>query len=149
MFSTCSLTGCSYARRRIGGGREHHDAPLPPKGRSASPVLPAARARRAWTPRERVCTVPWTHPQTICQRVEVDNVAEQHSHDAQVHDHEHSHVTHYLRGGEQVEHMTSAHSHEHNHAAVSHAHEPHEDPQQEHTREAHIHDHAAPADSPA
>ena len=58
-------------------------------------------------------------------------------------------MTHYLKSGEQVEHMTSAHAHEHNHAPVTHTHDAHEDPAKEHPRDAHIHDHAAPADSPA
>jgi urease accessory protein len=76
-------------------------------------------------------------------------MAETHNHDGQVHRHEHTHVTHYLRHGQQWDHMGASHDHEHNHAAVTHSHEPHEDPDQEHVREAHIHDHERPAQSPA
>jgi hypothetical protein len=65
-----------------------------------------------------------------------------------VHDHEHTHVTHYLRHGDEVEHMTATHSHQHNHPGVTHAHQPHEDPAKEHPREVHVHDHAAPTESP-
>ena len=74
-------------------------------------------------------------------------MADTHSHDAQVHQHEHTHVTHYLRHGQQWEHMGTSHDHEHNHTAVIHVHEPHQDPDKEHGREAHIHDHEQPAQS--
>jgi hypothetical protein len=76
-------------------------------------------------------------------------MADTHSHDAQVHQHEHTHVTHYLRHGQQWEHLGTSHDHEHNHTAVIHAHQPHQDPDKEHGREAHIHDHEQPAQSPA
>jgi hypothetical protein len=75
--------------------------------------------------------------------------AEQHSHEALVHDHEHAHVTHYLVQGEQWTHLTATHAHEHNHAPVAHAHNPHKDEQKEHLQEGHIHDHEQPAQSPA
>jgi len=32
------------------------------------------------------------------------------------HQHEHTHVTHYLRHGEEWAHLTANHDHEHNHA---------------------------------
>jgi hypothetical protein len=57
---------------------------------------------------------------------------EQHSHDPEVHDHEHAHVTHHLSGGQDWTHLTASHQHEHNHAAVTHSHEPHEDSAKEH-----------------
>jgi hypothetical protein len=76
-------------------------------------------------------------------------MGEQHSHVAEVHSHEHAHVTHYLSGGQDWTHLTASHQHEHNHAALTHDHEPHEDPAQEHGREAHIHDHEQPTSSPA
>jgi hypothetical protein len=76
-------------------------------------------------------------------------MGEQHDHDAEVHGHEHSHVTHYLDDGKEWTHLTATHQHGHNHAAVSHSHEPHEDPAKEHGREAHIHDHEEPTSSPA
>ena len=43
-------------------------------------------------------------------------MGEQHSHDAEVNDHEHAHVTHYLSGGQDWTHLTATHRHEHNHA---------------------------------
>lgn len=46
-------------------------------------------------------------------------MGEQHSHDAEVHDHEHTHVTHYLSGGQDWTHLTASHQHEHNHAGVT------------------------------
>ena len=76
-------------------------------------------------------------------------MGEQHRHDAEVHDHKHAHVTHYLSGGQDWTHLTASHQHEHNHAALSHSHEPHEDPAHEHGREAHVHDHEQPTSSPA
>ena len=72
-----------------------------------------------------------------------------HDHEAVVHDHEHFHVTHYSRPGEDITHMEATHAHDHNHPAVSHEHEQHEDPEKEHQREGHIHDHARPEESPA
>jgi len=71
----------------------------------------------------------------------------QHKHEETVHAHEHRHVTHYLRPGEEWVHMTASHRHQHNHAELSHAHESHRQAGKEHEREAHIHDHAAPARS--
>jgi hypothetical protein len=84
---------------------------------------------------------PWTKERAM--------PAEQHSHEAQVHQHEHTHVTHYLRHGEEWAHLTANHDHEHNHAPLTHSHQPHEDPAKEHQREAHVHDHEQPARSPA
>jgi hypothetical protein len=46
-------------------------------------------------------------------------MAEQHSHDAEVHDHQHAHVTHYLSSGQTWTHLTASHQHEHNHAALT------------------------------
>jgi len=54
-------------------------------------------------------------------------MAESHQHDAVVHAHDHMHVTHYHRPGEDLTHLIASHSHEHNHPALSHSHEPHED----------------------
>jgi hypothetical protein len=73
----------------------------------------------------------------------------EHRHDAQVHTHEHTHVTHYLSQALEWKHMTSTHDHEHNHAPLVHTHPPHKDVDAEHTREAHIHDHEHPAKSSA
>ena len=75
-------------------------------------------------------------------------MAQEHRHDEQVHGHEHFHVTHYLRPGEDWAHLTASHTHEHNHPEVTHDHPQHEDPEKEHTREGHVHDHAEPARSP-
>jgi len=66
---------------------------------------------------------------------------EGHSHEPVVHDHEHMHVTHYLRHGRDLEHELASHTHGHDHAAVTHEHQPHADPAREHAREAHVHDH--------
>jgi hypothetical protein len=49
-------------------------------------------------------------------------MADEHSHDDLVHDHDHIHVTHYLRQEEEPVHLTASHTHEHNHPAVSHRH---------------------------
>ena len=70
-------------------------------------------------------------------------------HDAQVQDHEHAHVIHYLVQGEQWTHLTATHAHQHNHAPLSHAHNPYQNEEKEHRQEAHIHDHQQPAESPA
>jgi ABC-type Zn2+ transport system substrate-binding protein/surface adhesin len=48
-------------------------------------------------------------------------MADTHSHHAQVHRHEHTHVTQDLRHGQQGAHMDTSHDHEHHHAAVGHA----------------------------
>jgi hypothetical protein len=74
---------------------------------------------------------------------------DQHSHDEKVHDHEHMHVTHYLRPEEEWVHLTANHTHDHNHARLTHAHAPYEEMDKEHGREAHIHDHLRPDESPA
>ena len=73
---------------------------------------------------------------------------QKHSHEAVVHGHEHIHVTHYARHGEETTHLEAVHEHEHNHPALDHTHEAHEDQEKEHPREAHIHDHESSADSP-
>jgi hypothetical protein len=75
-----------------------------------------------------------------------------HPHDATVHEHEHSHVTHNRREGPdeimgEWEHLTALHGHEHNHSAIAHRHLAHEDAQHEHLGEAHIHDHGHPTTS--
>jgi hypothetical protein len=80
---------------------------------------------------------------------EVRTLPDTHDHQAIVHEHEHTHVTHYDRPGEETTHMVARHAHEHNHPALSHDHEPHEDPDKEHLRESHVHDHARPDASPA
>lgn len=72
---------------------------------------------------------------------------EEHRHDAEVHRHEHTHVTHYLGHGQEWMHMTAVHEHEHNHAPLVHTHPAHEDMNKEHQREAHIHDHEQPTHS--
>jgi hypothetical protein len=59
-----------------------------------------------------------------------------HSHDAQLHEHDHTHLTQYLRHGQHWGHMDPSHVHEHHHAAVSHAPSAHQDPDKEHGREA-------------
>jgi hypothetical protein len=64
-----------------------------------------------------------------------------HDHDAMVHDHQHVHVTHYLRHGSDLEHELATHAHPHDHPAVAHQHEAHTDSAKEHEREAHVHDH--------
>ncbi|HXV92771.1 MAG TPA: hypothetical protein VD813_05695 [Pseudonocardia sp.] len=75
---------------------------------------------------------------------------DEHTHEATVHDHEHWHVTHHWKDGEQTfEHLASRHSHEHDHASITHAHAPHEDVDHEHAGEAHVHDHDTPVDPTA
>jgi hypothetical protein len=73
----------------------------------------------------------------------------QHRHDAKVHEHQHSHVTHNRReGADEImgewEHLTAEHLHRHNHSETVHAHAPHEYEEKEHLGEAHIHDHEHP-----
>jgi hypothetical protein len=82
------------------------------------------------------------------RRQEVSRLSEMHAHDAEVHQHEHTHVTHYRQHGREWEHLMATHDHRHNHPGVSHAHAPHVDPGKEHAREAHIHDHERPDQSP-
>jgi hypothetical protein len=74
-------------------------------------------------------------------------MAQEHKHERLVHAHEHLHVTHYDRPGEEWTHLTSTHGHDHDHPALSHTHEPHKNMEKEHAREAHVHDHAHPANS--
>ena len=47
-------------------------------------------------------------------------MAEQHSHDEVVHEHDQIHITHYFRPAEETVHLTSTHAHEHNHPALTH-----------------------------
>ena len=56
-------------------------------------------------------------------------VDKSHSHEALIHSHAHTHMTHYVHGGRRhdIEHLTSTHSHKHNHVPVEHAHVAHED----------------------
>jgi hypothetical protein len=82
------------------------------------------------------------------QRV-VGDVANQHSHDAVVHTHDHYHVTHHHSDGAlgEFEHRSHYHLHEHNHALLVHAlrNRSETDEQADHDGTAHIHDHGAPA----
>jgi hypothetical protein len=81
--------------------------------------------------------------------LDVGREAEDHLHDEMVHEHEHIHITHYVRPGEETAHLTASHSHDHNHPALRHTHIAHENPDREHEREAHILDHERPERSPA
>ncbi|MBI2866369.1 MAG: hypothetical protein HYX99_03295 [Chloroflexi bacterium] len=69
-----------------------------------------------------------------------------HKHESLVHNHEHPHIVHHLKGGNpgEVEHLVALHAHDHNHSATEHSHSAHQNPQREHGHEAHIHDHASP-----
>ncbi len=74
---------------------------------------------------------------------------QEHLHPAQVHGHDHYHVTHHHTGGPlgEFEHRAHYHSHEHNHAPLLHGHD--HDPAKEdedHDEEAHVHDHNEPVD---
>jgi hypothetical protein len=74
--------------------------------------------------------------------------AQEHVHPAQLHSHDHYHVTHHHTGGPlgEFDHRAHYHSHEHNHAPLVHGHE--HDPEREdedHGKEAHVHDHNEPA----
>ena len=73
---------------------------------------------------------------------------QQHDHPAELHTHDHYHVTHHHTGGPlgEFEHRASYHTHQHNHAPLVHAHD--NEPAQEaseHGKEAHVHDHNEPA----
>jgi hypothetical protein len=50
---------------------------------------------------------------------------QEHAHPAQVHTHDHYHVTHHHSGGlgDDFDHRAHYHSHEHNHATLVHGHE--------------------------
>jgi hypothetical protein len=74
-------------------------------------------------------------------------MAKPHKHGNVVHAHDHFHVTHYGRPGENVTHLAASHRHQHNHPALSHEHEAHKNQAKEHQREGHIHDHAEPVRS--
>ncbi|MDQ3870518.1 MAG: hypothetical protein M3301_02740 [Chloroflexota bacterium] len=72
---------------------------------------------------------------------------QEHTHPAQVHGHDHYHVSHHHTGGPlgEFEHRSHYHSHEHNHAPLVHGHEMSPDEEaQDHAGTAHIHDHEAP-----
>ena len=74
-----------------------------------------------------------------------------HTHPAQVHNHEHFHVSHHHRGGplSEWEHRKSWHTHEHNHAELTHSHDDdREEEDSQHGRLAHTHDHAMPNEPP-
>lgn len=74
--------------------------------------------------------------------------AQEHSHPALVHTHDHYHVTHHHTGGVlgEFEHRTRYHLHEHNHAPLVHGHDGQtvEDERADHESTAHTHDHDAP-----
>ena len=72
---------------------------------------------------------------------------QEHTHPAEVHGHDHYHVTHHHSGGllDEFEHRAHYHSHEHNHAPLTHGHEHDaENEAEDHAKEAHVHDHEAP-----
>jgi hypothetical protein len=46
-------------------------------------------------------------------------MGQQHRYDAEVHGHEHAHMTHYLSDGQDWTHLTATHRHQHNHAALA------------------------------
>ena len=75
---------------------------------------------------------------------------QEHVHPAQLHTHDHYHVTHHHTGGAilggEFEHRSHYHSHEHNHAPLVHGHD-HDpaDERMDHEKEAHVHDHNDPA----
>ena len=73
---------------------------------------------------------------------------QEHIHPAQLHTHDHYHVTHHHTGGPlgTFDHRAHYHSHEHNHAPLVHGHGHDPDREDEdHGKEAHVHDHNAPA----
>ncbi len=73
---------------------------------------------------------------------------QEHVHPAEVHSHDHYHVTHHHTGGPlgEFEHRSHYHSHEHNHAPLVHGHShDSEDEAGDHGKEAHMHDHNDPA----
>ena len=69
-------------------------------------------------------------------------------HEAQVHTHDHWHVTHHHVSGPigEFEHRSHYHQHEHNHAPLVHAHQDRseDEEREDHEAQAHTHDHAAP-----
>jgi hypothetical protein len=73
-------------------------------------------------------------------------MADTHRHDAQLHQHEHTHVT-SSAAWPAVGHMDASQVHEHHHAVI-YVDELHQDPDNEHGSQAHIHDHEQPAQSP-
>jgi len=78
----------------------------------------------------------------------VGDKAKVHEHVAEVHAHDHWHVTHHHKSGPmgEFEHRSSYHQHEHNHAALVHAHDDRSEDEErsEHDSQAHMHDHNAP-----
>jgi len=86
------------------------------------------------------------------QHTEGTGVQPEHTHNAEVHSHDHYHVSHHHTGElvPEFEHRTYWHTHDHNHNPLTHGHNySREDEAVYHGKEAHIHDHAAPAESPA
>jgi hypothetical protein len=73
---------------------------------------------------------------------------QEHVHPAQLHNHDHYHVTHHHTGGPlgEFDHRSHYHSHEHNHAPLvhGHGHDPNKE-DEDHGKEAHVHDHNEPA----
>lgn len=83
------------------------------------------------------------------KQVVVGDKAHEHHHPAEVHTHDHWHVTHHHTGGPMGEfaHQSHYHMHEHHHAALVHAHKDRSeaDEKKDHGAAAHVHDHTAPA----
>ncbi len=78
----------------------------------------------------------------------VGDKAHEHRHPAEIHMHDHWHVTHEHTGGPLGEfaHRSHYHSHEHNHSLLIHAHKDRyeADERRKHDSVAHVHDHADP-----
>ena len=86
------------------------------------------------------------------QRTEREGTGAQHIHPAQLHAHDHYHVSHYHKGGplREWEHRTQWHIHEHNHAELAHCHDYDQaEEAEQHDEVAHIPDHANPRESPS
>lgn len=74
-----------------------------------------------------------------------------HSHPAEVHTHDHYHVSlvHQGSANDGWSHETTWHTHEHNHSATAHGHDfARAEEDLKHDKRAHIHDHKSPASSP-
>lgn len=85
--------------------------------------------------------------QRTMQRTEGQGAAGEHTHRAELHTHDHYHVSHHHAGGllSEWEHRTFWHTHDHNHNDLVHSHDYSEEDEREmHAKEAHIHDHSAP-----
>ncbi len=82
------------------------------------------------------------------QRAVGEEATEQeHTHPAQVHSHDHYHVSHHHRGSPlgEFEHRSRYHAHEHDHGPLVHAHRMSVDEERtDHEGTAHIHDHSDP-----